>query len=193
MRDGFIVANFRHVADGLQEGQFAVGQRKRAASLDDLDPTYRQLLDRPITQTLGIIGPDGRPSLTPMWFDYENDKILVNTASHRPKCEWIRKNPRMTSLLVNPGNPYHWVQIKHTVEKELREWEPDGEYVSRQLDRIWAKYTGNPPPTGCATRRSTRSGFCSSAVSTASPRSGGLSAERGASGAVRISNVSLWC
>ena len=148
MRDGFIVANFRHVADGLQEGQFAVGQRKRAASLDDLDPTYRQLLDRPIIQTLGIIGPDGRPSLTPMWFDYENDKILVNTASHRPKCEWIRKNPRMTSLLVNPGNPYHWVQIKHTVEKELREWEPDGEYVSRQLDRIWAKYTGNPPPYG---------------------------------------------
>ena len=132
----------------LQEGQFAVGQRKRAASLDDLDPTYRQLLDRPITQTLGIIGPGGRPSLTPMWFDYEDDKILVNTASHRPKCEWIRKNPRMTSLLVNPGNPYHWVQIKHTVEKELREWEPDGGYVTRQLDRIWTKYTGNSPPYG---------------------------------------------
>ena len=193
MPDGFIIANFRHVADGLQEGQFAVSERKRVASLDGLDPTYRQLLDRPIMQTLGIIGPDGRPSLTPMWFDYENDKILVNTASHRRKCEWIRKSPRVTSLLVNPGNPYHWVQIKHTVEKELREWEPDGEYVSRQLDRIWAKYTGNPPPTGCATRRSTRSGFCSSAASTASPRSGGLSAERGASGAVRISNVALWC
>jgi hypothetical protein len=52
----------------------------------------------------------------------------------------------MTSLLVNPGNAYHWVQIKHTVEKELREWEPGGEYVTRQLDRIWTKHTGNPPP-----------------------------------------------
>ena len=38
---GFVIANFRHVADGLQEGQFAVGGRKRAASLDDLDPIYR--------------------------------------------------------------------------------------------------------------------------------------------------------
>ena len=83
-----------------------------------------------------------------MWFDYENDNILVNTASHRPKCEWIRKNPRMTSLLVNPENPYHWVQIKHTVAKELREWEPGGEYVTRQLDRIWTKYTANPLPYG---------------------------------------------
>ena len=143
---GFVIANFRHVADGLQEGQFAVGERKRAATLDDLDPIYRQLLDRPITQTLGLIGFDGRISLTPMWFDYENDKILVNTASHRPKCEWIRRNPQMTSLLVNPENPYHWVQIKQTVEKELREWEPGGEYVTQQLDRIWTKYTGNPPP-----------------------------------------------
>jgi Pyridoxamine 5'-phosphate oxidase len=118
---GFVIANFRHVADGLQEGQFAVGEHKRAATLDDLDPIYRQLLDQPITQALGLIGFDGRISLTPMWFDYENDKILVNTASHRPKCEWIRRNPQMTSLLVNPENPYHWVQIKHTVEKELRE------------------------------------------------------------------------
>ena len=49
MPGSFIIANFRHVADGLQEGQFAVGERKRAASLDDLDPIYRQLFDRPIT------------------------------------------------------------------------------------------------------------------------------------------------
>jgi hypothetical protein len=148
MREGFVIANFRHVADGFQEGQFAIGERRRAASLADLDPVYRQLLDRPITQTLGVIGPDGRASLTPMWFDYEDDKILVNTASHRPKCEWIRKNPRLTSLIVNPDNPYHWVQIKHTVETELREWEPGGEYVTRQLDRMWTRYTGNPPPYG---------------------------------------------
>jgi len=33
----FVIANFRHVADGLQEGQFAIGERKRAASLDELD------------------------------------------------------------------------------------------------------------------------------------------------------------
>lgn len=148
MADGFVIAKFRDVAGGLQAGQFAVGDRRRVATLDDLDPTYRQLLDRPITQTLGITGPDGRPSLTPMWFDYEDNKILVNTASHREKCAWIRQNPQMTSLLVNPDNPYHWMQIRHTVEKELREWEPGGEYVTMQLDRIWTKYTGNPPPYG---------------------------------------------
>jgi PPOX class probable F420-dependent enzyme len=145
---GFTIANFKHVADGLQAGQFAVGERSPAASLADLDPIYRNLLDRPITMTLGLVGPDGRPSLTPMWFDYEGDTILVNTASHRSKCEWIRRSPHLTILLVNPDNPYHWVQIKCTVQREVREWEPGGERVSAQLDKIWTKYTGNAPPYG---------------------------------------------
>ena len=146
MSEGFTIANFRTVAKGLQPGQFAIGDRKKAVGLSDLDPTYKQLLDQPVTMTLGLIGPDGRVNLTPMWFDYEGDKVLVNTASHRPKCEWIRKNPRLTMLLVNPKNPYHWVQIKCTVESEMREGEAGGEYVTRQLDRMWTKYTGRPPP-----------------------------------------------
>ena len=105
MADGFTVANFKHVADGLQEGQFAVGERNQVAGLDSLDPIYRELLDRPITVTVAVIGPNGRPGLTPMWFDHEDDKILVNTASHRAKCAWIRKDPRLTILVVNPDNP----------------------------------------------------------------------------------------
>ena len=148
MSEGFTIANFRSVAHGLQEGQSRSASARRAWGLRDLDPKYKRLLDEPVTMTLGLIGPDDRMGLTPMWFDYEGDKILVNTASHRHKCEWISRNPRLTILLVNPNNPYHWVQIKCTVEKEMREWEPGGEYVTKQLDRIWTKYTQQPPPYG---------------------------------------------
>jgi PPOX class probable F420-dependent enzyme len=148
MSDSFTIANFKHVADGLQPGQFGVGERKPATSLADLDPIYRELLDRPVTVILAVIGPDGRPGLTPMWFDYEGDTILVNTASHRPKCNWIRQNPQLSLILVNPDNPYHWVSMKCTVVNEVPEDGPDGERVTRQLDKIWTKYTGNPPPYG---------------------------------------------
>jgi len=148
MAGSITVAKFRDVANGLQEGQFAVGDRVKIKGLSDLDPIYKALLDRPITVTLGLIGPDGRIGLTPMWFDYEGDKVLVNTASHRAKCGWIRKNPKLTILIVNPDNAYHWVQIKCTVEREEHEWEPGGERITKQLDKIWTKYTGNPPPYG---------------------------------------------
>jgi hypothetical protein len=83
-----------------------------------------------------------------MWFDYEDDKVLVNTASHRPKCAWIRNNPRLTVLLVNPENPYHWLQIKCTVEKELREWEEGGDYVTAarpDLDQVHRQSTALRP------------------------------------------------
>jgi PPOX class probable F420-dependent enzyme len=148
MPDSIVVADFRSVAHGRQEGQFAVGERRKIGSLDELAPIYRALLDRPITVTLGLIGPDGRPSLTPMWFDHADGKVLINTAAHRPKTGWIRANPRLTVLLVNPDNPYHWVQIKCTVEQEKRERDPGGEEVTAQVDRLWTKYTGNPPPYG---------------------------------------------
>ncbi len=142
----FTVANFKDVSGGLQEGQFAVGERKKASGLADLDPIYRDLLDKPITVTLGLIGPDGRVNMTPMWFDYEGDTILVNTAAHRAKCGWIRNNPQLTILLVNPENPYHWMSIKCTVVNEIREDAPGGERATEQLDRIWTKYTGADPP-----------------------------------------------
>jgi len=127
MPDTITVAKFRDVSGGLQKGQFAVGEHLEIKGLSELDPIYKALLDRPITVTLGLIGPDGRIGLTPMWFDYEGDKILVNTASHRPKCGWIRSNPKLTILIVNPDNPYHWVQLKCTVEREEREANPGGE------------------------------------------------------------------
>ena len=59
MATGITVAKFRDVSGGLQKGQFAVGERVKIKGLADLDPIYKALLDRPITVTLGLIGPDG--------------------------------------------------------------------------------------------------------------------------------------
>lgn len=143
------VARFLDVSAGLQPGQFSVGSHDEITSLDDLDPTYKQLLDRPIACVLGLIGADGRVNMTPMWFDYEGETVLVNVATHRKKVEWIRANQQLSILLVNPENAYHWVSIKCTVRRELLEDEPEhSERVNAQLDRIWTKYTSQDPPYG---------------------------------------------
>ena len=143
------VAKFLDVADGLQPKQFSVGAHDQIESLDDLDPAYRQLLDRPIACVVGLIGGDGRVNMTPMWFDYEGDTILINCATHRTKTGWIRNSPRLTSLLVNPANPYHWMSLKHTVTREVSEDDPvEGPRVTAHLDKIWTKYTQQPGPYG---------------------------------------------
>ena len=58
MAQEITIAKFKDVAEGLQPGQFSIGERENVAGLDGLDPIYKELLDRPITITLGLIGPD---------------------------------------------------------------------------------------------------------------------------------------
>ena len=142
-----IVAKFRDVAEGTQPGQFTIGDREPATSLNDLDPSFKRLLDEPVTAIVAVVGSDGLPNLTPVWFDYEGDTVLLNLATHRKKVNWLRKTPHATFLLMNPENTYHWVSIKATVAREIPEDDPvEGQRVSDQLDRIWVKYTGNEPP-----------------------------------------------
>lgn len=135
--------SFLDVADGLQEGQFGIGNRTTIVSLDELDPIYKRLLDEPVTAVVSVIAADGRPSLTPVWFDYEGDRVLLNLAQHRKKTQWIRDNPEVSLILLNPENPYHWVSMKATKVEELLEDDPGGERAGEHIDKMWRKYTGD--------------------------------------------------
>lgn len=137
------VAKFLDVAEGTQPGQFTVGDHDAVRSLDDLDPIYKRLLDEPVTAVVAVISPSGRANLTPVWFDYSGDTVLLNLATHRKKVEWLRANPQATFLLMNPENAYHWLSIKATVAREISEDDPDeGQRVTDQLNYIFNKYTG---------------------------------------------------
>ncbi len=139
------VAKFRDVANGTQPGQFEVGDHDAITSLDDLDPIYKMLIDEPVTAIVAVIGSTGRANLTPVWFDYEGNVVLLNLATHRKKVEWLHGNPQATFLLVNPKNAYHWLSIKATVTREIAESDSaEGRRVTSQLNKIWTRYTGDP-------------------------------------------------
>jgi PPOX class probable F420-dependent enzyme len=145
----FTLARVLDVADGVQENQFMVGSHEQLDALEDLDPIYKQLLDEPVTAVLAVMGGDGRPNLTPVWFNYKGDKVMMNFADHRRKTEWVRKDPRLTILLMNPKNAYHWVSIRATVTSEIHEDDPkNGQRATETIDQNWTKYTGAPPPYG---------------------------------------------
>jgi nitroimidazol reductase NimA-like FMN-containing flavoprotein (pyridoxamine 5'-phosphate oxidase superfamily) len=143
------VAKFKDVSEGTQPGQFTVGEREPVDSLADLDPSFKRLLDEPVTAIVAVTGREHHPHLTPVWFDYEGDTVLLNLATHRKKVDWLRGAPYATFLLMNPENTYHWLSIKTVVRREISEDDPaEGQRVTDQLDRIWVKYTGNDPPYG---------------------------------------------
>src|SRR5712692_7582849 len=126
-----------------------IGARDPVSTLADLDPSCKRLLDEPVTAVVAVMGGRDHPNLTPVWFDYEGDTVLLNLATHRKKVGWLRKAPYATFLLMNPENTYHWLSIKTVVAREISEDDPvEGPLVTEQLDRICVKYTSNDPPYG---------------------------------------------
>jgi nitroimidazol reductase NimA-like FMN-containing flavoprotein (pyridoxamine 5'-phosphate oxidase superfamily) len=141
------VLKYRDVADGVQAGQFEIGERSVVQTLDEIDSAHKELLAGRVTAVVSVTGSTGLSNLTPVWFDYAGDLVLLNLAAHRKKVEWLRKNPKATFLLMNPANDYHWLSIKATVVREIHEDDPaEGHRATETIDRMYTKYTGNPGP-----------------------------------------------
>jgi len=59
---------------------------------------------------LATVMDDGTPQVTPVWFDIEGDVIRVNTAVGRVKERNLRARPYAAIAIVDPNNPYRYVQ-----------------------------------------------------------------------------------
>ena len=49
--------------------------------------------------------------MTPTWVDWDGEHVLVNTAEGRAKPRNIRRDPRVSVLVMDPGDPYNWVSV----------------------------------------------------------------------------------
>jgi len=64
---------------------------------------------------IATVMKDGSPQVTPIWFDYTDGKIRVNTARGRVKARTLRPGARIAMSIVDPGNPYRYLQVRGRV------------------------------------------------------------------------------
>ena len=67
---------------------------------------------------LATIQPDGSPQVTPVWCDYTNGVIRVNTAKGRIKARNLSEGSKVAMSIVDPDNDYRYIQVRGTVTKE---------------------------------------------------------------------------
>jgi PPOX class probable F420-dependent enzyme len=79
------------------------------------------LVERPIVAALATIMPSGAPQVTPVWMTYDGSHVIVNTARGRQKDRNMAPGSKVTLLLLDPQNPYHWGELRGTVEVETEE------------------------------------------------------------------------
>ena len=62
--------------------------------------------------------PDGSPQVSPVWVDYDDNLILVNTAKGRTKEKNIQKNKKVALSIFDMNNPYEMVTIRGTITEQ---------------------------------------------------------------------------
>jgi PPOX class probable F420-dependent enzyme len=80
--------------------------------------------------------PDGSPQVTPVWGDFEDSHIRINTAEGRLKHKNILRDPRVAISVVDSKNPLDMTSIRGKVVEII----PDYEY--KHADFLTKKYLG---------------------------------------------------
>ena len=101
---------------------------------------FRDLLSREkkAFAVLATIKKDGTAQVTPVWFDWDGTHILINTARERLKAKIMHVRPAVTLVIVDPANPYRYLQIQGRVALETEEG------ARAHIDDLSMKYHGKP-------------------------------------------------
>jgi len=85
---------------------------------------------------LATLMEDGSPQVTPVWLDYTDGMIRVNTARGRVKDRNMKVGSRVALSIQDPENPYRYLQIRGKVAKETEQG------ADAHIDSLAKKYMG---------------------------------------------------
>ena len=94
---------------------------------------------------LTLVRKDGTPQVTPIWFDYDGENFIFNTARGRVKDRILHRHPVVAFVILDPDDSYRYIQITGQVIEETEEGGAD------RIRDLNLKYKGNrdyPLPAG---------------------------------------------
>jgi PPOX class probable F420-dependent enzyme len=82
------------------------------ASLND--PEVARLLSEPNHAVVSTLNPDGSILSTVVWVNLDGGEVAVNSAKGRRWPTNLERDPHVTVLVYEQGNPYNYVEIRGT-------------------------------------------------------------------------------
>ena len=103
----------------------------------DIPTAYLDLLQQKKSfASLATVMADGSPQVTPVWFDYTNGVIRVNSAKGRTKTRNMREGAQVALSIMDPDNAYRYIQVRGEVTKVTEQG------ASAHIDSLAKKYIG---------------------------------------------------
>jgi PPOX class probable F420-dependent enzyme len=103
---------------------------------ENIPEKYKDLFDKKAFANLATLMPDGTPQVTPVWVDYDGSHVLVNSARGRQKDKNMERNPAVSLSIVDPDNPYRYLEVRGRVAEITEEGAED------HIDKMAKKYMG---------------------------------------------------
>jgi PPOX class probable F420-dependent enzyme len=100
--------------------------------------SHLDLLKKPAFAHLSTLMKDGSPQSTPVWVEYDGKHIQFNSALGRVKDKNVRRDPRVALSILDPENPYRYLEIRGRVVEVTQNG------ANEQIDRLSQKYLGKP-------------------------------------------------
>lgn len=85
---------------------------------------------------LATLMPDGSPQVTPVWVDYKDGLVLINTAKGRVKARNMKAGSPVALSIMDPDDPYRHIQIRGRVRRAVEQG------ADRHIDSLAKKYLG---------------------------------------------------
>ncbi len=104
--------------------------------MTDIPSGFKDLLEKKAFASLATVNADGTPQVTPVWFDWAGRQIRINTAKGRIKDRKLRSRPAVALAIMDPDNPYRYLQIRGRVAS-VTEMGADA-----HIDSLAKKYLG---------------------------------------------------
>jgi PPOX class probable F420-dependent enzyme len=98
---------------------------------------FKDLFRKKAFASLATLMPSGSPQVTPVWCDYDGTHVLVNSARGRQKDRNMERDPRVALSIVDPDNPYRYMEIRGKVA-EITEKGAD-EHINRMAKKYLDK------------------------------------------------------
>ena len=106
--------------------------------MTEIPDVYLDLLgEKKALGHLATVMPDGSPQNTPVWFDYVDGKIRVNSALGRTKVRNMKLGAKVALSICDPDNSDRYVQLRGTVTRVRQD-----EVAAAHIDQLAFKYMG---------------------------------------------------
>jgi PPOX class probable F420-dependent enzyme len=99
------------------------------------DPEVQELLANPNYAVVSTHNADGSIESTVVWVDGDDGSIAVNSAAGRHWPTNLERDPHITVLVQEAGNPYNFVEIRGTASATT-------EGADEHIDALAKKYLG---------------------------------------------------